>query len=1084
MKKTKLSGWFVLALLSTLSASAADLLDFVWSGGISDSSVVVAAKTKDHSGTNACRLIVYSDTNFTTQVFQCLETTLATTNNNSVVKLTASTGLVANTTYFYRVEVNGVEDDTKTGRFTTAPPASGGSFKIAFANSNNDPDSPVYDWLKEYDPLFFLNTGDFHYKDINTNVEAVALSLHQAAYEQNLNVNGGAANQAALYRSTAFAWMWDDHDFGPNDAHAKGSSATHLTTPEAQSAVHTAYRQTMPHWPINLENNTNFPAGKAPIAQAFTIGRVRFILSDIRSQSEQNGNTAFDATLMGAEQKAWFKEELLKASGTYPLIVWLTSTPWNGAQESVAGNKWYQHTGERTEIANFLKDNHIRGFSAIGGDAHMAAIDDGSNTDYATGGGSGFPIIHAAPIGNKNSYKGGPYSEGANATTDRQYGAMEFEDRTNELVSTWLCLNGGSETNIIVSNHADNPGNPLEYVFTNSWPLIAELSPVDDAEGVAIDGDLVLTFNESVQKGIGTLSIFTLADDALVETIAVTSTAVTVAGKQMTINPASDLQQLTAYYITLDEGVATDGLHDFPGIYAPAEVDYKKWNFSTEGLAIKTDTSEISVPEGGANTFQVRLSEDPITPRTVSVAWVSGDADISVTGGASLDFDSSNWSIDQAVTLNAAQDPDAINGSALLRCSSSGFLDVDVTATESDNDPVLHIETSTNAVAVPEGGTNTFQVRLDAAPNTTVTVWVNRASGDTDITVSETFFFDAGNYSTWQPATLNAAEDEDYSEDTALIECTSPWLSTQTLTATEAENDLGKELPFTETFESGFPMAGTIGTVAGQHGWTGGGTVQDETAYAGTQALRLQNATASHTFDGAQKEISINFQAKFIRGAVTPSDAGTAVAIFHINTNGHLVAYSNETPVVLTSTTLTNGWHSFEAQLDYTAQTWDLRIDDTLLVDAFAFYSAQSNFANIAFKTGSEAAFFDEIYVANKPSDTDDDGIPNSWEDTYYGGETNAIATNLCANGINTILEAYIAGLNPTNANSTFMLGGFGNILQWSNVSERIYTVYWTSNLLSGFGEPWRSNLTGGVFTDTLHEAESEGFYKLEVELD
>jgi len=96
---------------------------------------------------------------------------------------------------------------------------------------------------------------------------------------------------------------------------------------------------------------------------------------------------------------------------------------------------------------------------------------------------------------------------------------------------------------------------------------------------------------------------------------------------------------------------------------------------------------------------------------------------------------------------------------------------------------------------------------------------VSRVSGDTDISVSETLFFDAGNYSAWQPVTLSAAEDEDYSEDTALIECTSPWLSTQTVTATEAENDLGKTLPFEETFETNFPMAGTIGTVDGQHGF-------------------------------------------------------------------------------------------------------------------------------------------------------------------------------------------------------------------------------------------------------------------------
>jgi len=288
-------------------------------------------------------------------------------------------------------------------------------------------------------------------------------------------------------------------------------------------------------------------------------------------------------------------------------------------------------------------------------------------------------------------------------------------------------------------------------------------------------------------------------------------------------------------------------------------------------------------------------------------------------------------------------------------------------------------------------------------------------------------------------------------------------------------------LPWTETFDDL-----NIGGLFGQHGWTAdeGAIVQTGTVHVGSRALSLQSATASHTFTEAQASVVIEFHAKFVRGAVTPSDVGTAVAIFSIDTNGYLVAYSNTTPITLTSTNLSDDWHSFKAQLDYTNQTWNMTVDGALLVDRFAFYSTQSDFTKIAFKSGSQAAFIDEIRVANHSSDTDGDGIPDTWENTYYGGETNAIATNLCANGINTVLQAYIAGLNPTNANETFKLGVFGNVLQWSNVSERVYTIYWTSNLLDGFGAPWKSNITSGVFTDTFHEAESESFYKLEVELE
>ena len=45
----------------------------------------------------------------------------------------------------------------------------------------------------------------------------------------------------------------------------------------------------------------------------------------------------------------------------------------------------------------------------------MVAYDDGSNTDFAEGGGAGIPLMHSAPLHQVNSYKGGPYSEGCYA---------------------------------------------------------------------------------------------------------------------------------------------------------------------------------------------------------------------------------------------------------------------------------------------------------------------------------------------------------------------------------------------------------------------------------------------------------------------------------------------------------------------------------------------------------------------------------------------------------------------------------------------------------------------------------------------
>ncbi len=405
------------------------------------------------------------------------------------------------------------------------------------------------------------------------------------------------------------------------------------------------------------------------------------------------------------------------------------------------------------------------------------------------------------------------------------------------------------------------------------------------------------------------------------------------------------------------------------------------------------------------------------------------------------------------------------------------------------DDGSVAIITATNAVNVSEGSTNTFNVKLSLQPSASVTVNTAWVSGDTDISVTlgADLTFTTNNWSNYQTVTLSATEDSDWVNGSATLRCSSPEMSDVDITATELDNDTDPSLllPFSEPFENSGENAVTNGALNGQHGWTGGGTVQTGTVHAGSQALRLQNETAVHAFDGAEANVTVEFHAKFVRGEASQPDAGTAVAIFQINNDGHLVAYSNTTPITLTGTTLTDEWHHFKAQLDYNAQTWELRVDDVLLVDDFAFYSAQSDFTKIAFTSGSEPAFFDAFSVANSEpadDDTDGDGLPDSWENQYGGLSLNP--TNTAANGINTVLETYIAGLNPTNATSSFELSNTRNTLEWESISDRIYTVYWTSNLLTGTFQRLEPDITGSPFTDTNHPSAEKCFYKIEVKLD
>ena len=137
-----------------------------------------------------------------------------------------------------------------------------------------------------------------------------------------------------------------------------------------------------------------------------------------------------------------------------------------------------------------------------------------------------------------------------------------------------------------------------------------------------------------------------------------------------------------------------------------------------------------------------------------------------------------------------------------------------------------------------------------------------------------------------------------------------------------------------------------------------------------------------------------------------------------------------------------------------------------------------------------DAIVVKKVDGASADADTDNDGLPNDWELQYYGGPTNASPDAIASNGINTVMEAYVAGIDPRDPDAFFELSDFSSsssedILQWQNISGRVYSIYWSSNLLSGFEPaPFVSNITSGAFTDTVHCVEDNAFYRIAVELE
>lgn len=133
----------------------------------------------------------------------------------------------------------------------------------------------------------------------------------------------------------------------------------------------------------------------------------------------------------------------------------------------------------------------------------------------------------------------------------------------------------------------DTSGNSFAGVTTTEWsfttadvqdPTASTLLPADNATGVAIDSNLVVTFSEIVVTSTGNVVIYTSVG-AEVESIDITSTQVTGYGtSEFIISPSSDFNYETSYYVF----VSTTAFDDSSGnSYAGITVS-TTWSFTTE----------------------------------------------------------------------------------------------------------------------------------------------------------------------------------------------------------------------------------------------------------------------------------------------------------------------------------------------------------------------------------------------------------------------------------------------------------------------------------------------------------------------
>jgi len=416
---------------------------WMWAGAVTaNPSVTVSARMSYE--TTAVRVAFSTALDFGTRTYSSYAE--ASTANAYRAKMKV-VGLEPWTTYYYAVENAGSLYTDFTGTVSTfGTGAQSFSFGLGACEGNTlatTITNPLWATLAAKNPLFLLHVGDLHYYNINTN----DINRFRVAYD---NVLGDSVHKT-FWSQHAVDYVYDDHDYGPNDSD---------TTAPGKEASRLAYRESVPHYPMAAGN------GNRAIYHTFDVGRCRFIVTDNRS--ERTPYYIADnptKTVLGTEQKAWFKEQLLASNADPNVAVtfWVNSFPWTGTarpQASPPVENWAAYPTERAEIATFIKDNGVQNVFLLSGDMHSCAIDDGRTYDFSVDGtnpiitvaegyvGHGLPVFQAAPLWQTASSKGTPYEIGPMIVSGvrDQFGLVTVDDYGSNILINFTGYDGFTGT--------------------------------------------------------------------------------------------------------------------------------------------------------------------------------------------------------------------------------------------------------------------------------------------------------------------------------------------------------------------------------------------------------------------------------------------------------------------------------------------------------------------------------------------------------------------------------------------------------------------------------------------------------------
>ena len=370
----------------------------VMSGDPTPRGITLWTHVDEVGGRGGVMLEVARDRNFRNVVTRKVIPTRASIDHTVKARLA---GLRPHERYYYRFET--ANRESTIGRFQTAlPEDSNEPVRLGFFSCQNYPHGyfNAHELLAREDLDFVVNLGDYVYTEAyhsrrdGTGVRDDRIGRERAAVVREALTLSDYRRKYQLYRSDAslrkmharfpMISTWDDHEVQNNYAGADpdgGLPPDERFSQARRRAGYKAYFEHMPHF--------STARGKTRTYGTMRFGRnVELIMLDERQYRDDQpcgdavvppcAELANPRTLLGAGQKAFFKNALSRSSAAWKLIGnGVAMMPVKTGPSTYFGyDFWGGYPGDRAEVLNHIKAGNIQDVVFLTGDLHTFATGD------------------------------------------------------------------------------------------------------------------------------------------------------------------------------------------------------------------------------------------------------------------------------------------------------------------------------------------------------------------------------------------------------------------------------------------------------------------------------------------------------------------------------------------------------------------------------------------------------------------------------------------------------------------------------------------------------------------------------------